>query len=121
MILICMTFGFNVLSAQIKDEVKVAVRPAGDQLIIRWAPTTEKAWLRMKSGHALVAWQSWEPKQGFRSRSKMQWSDTLKVWPKERVEGLVGTSLENEKSMLAGYLLYAPYETSISHKVSATA
>ncbi len=98
-------------SQSVKDDVEVAVKPMGKNLIVRWAPTTDKVWLKMKDGYVIVSYQSWTKGQSYKDRTPWQYSDTLRVWPKSKFSNIVNTPKENPYVMLAGYIMHEPYES----------
>jgi hypothetical protein len=110
-LLLFLLFPILAFGQKPKDDVKVAVKPVGKNLIVRWAPTTDKAWLRMKDGFAIVSYQSWSKGQGRQQRAPWQQSDTVRVWSKQKITALINTPQENPYVMLAGYIMHEPYET----------
>ena len=94
-----------------KDGIEIIVKPQSNKLLVRWAPRSEKLWLQMKDGYSIVSWRSWPTDKGYRARGPFSYSDTIRVWPKKDIESLVGGPKENAMRMLAGYLLYEPYES----------
>ena len=87
------------------------VKKKSDQVVLRWAPSDEAYWLQLQRAQIWIERTDINPGTERIVNAQRAVSDTFQIWSESAFGPKDDWGAEEEWIALAGYLMYAPYES----------